>query len=300
MAEGDVFDQGNTRHAAAPSIAHLAGQVASLLAVGARGDAVSLDPKSLGAAAIGGYLQQAFAQPLRAALDSASDARSLRDLLILLIEQVAALQADNLVLKSYLLDGALKNRVWDIRYQDPLMALRDIVRQDGRDELLDEDVDLTLQLGPKVLGSGWHVVESQGNGAYWRWMGPETKASLVLPAYGPGDYRMTLRFRTLDARVTGMPRISVNYAAAERTEIKALADWEFEATFQATLPRSAATNFLIVEFEVDGVLSPADIDPNSVDRRPLGIGLGAIGIRKLRVPLGSDGAPAGAAGAAGR
>lgn len=180
-----------------------------------------------------------------------------------LIAAIARLQADMFLLKS--------NQV--ASDAEPLPTLESVIAMRTTQR---EAMDLIVELPPETLGHGWDV-ESRDGGRYWRWMSPEPKAALVVPAVGAGDFVISAQ---IDAMVgeqldTLVVRVNGEIAAVTMTRID---EGHAEIMFDVSVAANGS-NFLFMEFEIGRTLSPHELHGSS-DRRMLGIGLSHLRIRR--------------------
>src|SRR5690606_2213028 len=116
------------------------------------------------------------------------------DTMEFLARRLATLEADLFLIKSSLIRNKRFVLGEAAHYSDPLLVLNDIDTDNSAQPALRQ---LTVKLGQDVLGQGWHAVETQANGLPWRWSGPGTRSSLLLPALAVGRHRISFDFRML-------------------------------------------------------------------------------------------------------
>ncbi|MEN0019923.1 MAG: sulfotransferase family 2 domain-containing protein [Planctomycetota bacterium] len=133
----------------------------------------------------------------------------------------------------------------------------------------------TVSLGfeQPIAGTNWMPREISNNRVV-RWTGPATTTHLDLPLAIDKPLRLRCRLCALDTRVLGSLRLTANGHAVE------LRSWPMcdpprpDMTFDGVLtPDMLRENdaYCRLAFEVDDVIRPTDIDPDSTDERLLGL-----------------------------
>ncbi|MEJ7927133.1 hypothetical protein WG908_10255 [Sphingobium sp. AN641] len=183
-----------------------------------------------------------------------------------LVAAVARLQADMFLIKSQQA-GPAATEANVLPTLESVIAMRTTQR---------EATDLIVELPPETLGHGWDV-ESREGGRFWRWMSPEPRATLVVPAVGVGDFIISAQ---LDAMVgeqfdTLVIRVNGEDADVAMTRID---NGHAEIMFAASVAVNGS-NFMFIEFEIGRTYSPHELH-GSLDERMLGVGLSHLRIRR--------------------
>lgn len=279
MTRLHAYDAPASRGAQAPkptSDIERVSEATSLALVSQNDAAIDLSSIKKGSVPIATAIRDGFRSTMSPLLASATMDDGMRALLEAMVERIAVLESDNFVLKTALANNNRFVMSEVARYTDPIVAMQAHASAAHRAERSTVR-SARVPLGPKVLGQGWHAVETRSDGSFWRWSGPGKRSTLLLPGLGAGAYTIGWEFQVLDSSVLDGWTVAVNGSPAANVTI----DWgnsrRGRATVQAEIGAEERSSFLFLEMCVGGTLSPASVDGTS-DTRPLGIGIGEIGI----------------------
>ncbi|WP_448661644.1 hypothetical protein ACG3SL_13350 [Sphingomonas sp. CJ20] len=255
----------------------LANDLASLLVTTAQAEALVGSDMRKVHERIDGELVRTFGDALAPLADLARrDKDGLAAAVVALSAAVARLQADLFALKAERLVGAGGEAPSNLS----LLAAWEKPAADATGV-----VDVVVELGPTVLGHGWFV-EDKGGGRFWRWLGPEPQAALVLPAFGPGTYELSTVVTALRADQLASLAVTVNGVPVV---VKAGAVDGSSMPLHFTVELSAVdSNFLFLHFTIAHTLTPREVSGGE-DVRRLGIGLANLRVRRVP-PAASVGA----------
>lgn len=201
------------------------------------------------------------------------NAASVKPLLSKMIHRMAALEADNFLMKLCLATGQRYVTASSLNTADPAEVFG---------QLLPRSPDTTsfprsrlVELRPEVIGTGWHPTEQHPDGSYWRWSGPDRVASLILPTTGSGLTRLSFDAAMLVPSNIERTSFFVDGRPASNVKVTPLAQRMFSVSMEATVSERRVPSFLMLRIEVPQTLSPAEVD-GVRDGRLLGIGLGRV------------------------
>ncbi|MGC1708240.1 MAG: hypothetical protein WA799_00350 [Nitrosotalea sp.] len=125
----------------------------------------------------------------------------------------------------------------------------------------------------KVQGIGWEAREFAPDGTAFRWIGPETTASMYFALKRDKDKK--LRFRipyVITPDILENLKVKVD---GKVVELEELLNYRDKRVFEVTIPKieKQEERFTSVVFQVDHVVSPSSINLNSTDDRLLGIAI---------------------------
>jgi hypothetical protein len=192
-----------------------------------------------------------------------------------LIAVIARLQADLFLLKAaQLAPGA--------SCLDSLPTLESVVAMRQRQR---EAIDVLVDLSPRTLGHGWDV-EDRGQ-FHWRWMSPEPRAAMVVPALGDGDFILSARINALageqlDSLVVKVDGLPVDIGLVRLDKSEAQINYQADIQFQVSV-KPDGSQFLFIEFAIDRTIAPRDLY-DSLDPRLLGIGFSHLRMRRMPQP----------------
>ena len=138
-----------------------------------------------------------------------------------------------------------------------------------------------LDLRTDFVGSNWYGAEG-GDVGGWRWSGPSTASTIVLPALGGGKLRIEVRFNTIiaDPAYREGIRAYVNGDEYALTPVDGTTEFYF---IDAEIAATQAFDRMVLRIEVPRTYSPAEAGgPN--DPRKLGIGLSGCAVIRVQEP----------------
>lgn len=135
-------------------------------------------------------------------------------------------------------------------------------------------------LDQELLGAGWHLPVREGDRGY-RWTGPGTESWIELRRQGRGAHHMRCEIlHAIDSdTVSGL---SI-FANDEPLPLSFIAQSEGVAV-EAVVPESVIareSEVVRLTFKVPSTRRPCDIDPDSVDVRPLGIAVSSLSLKQV-------------------
>lgn len=266
----------NKRSLTEEEIARIASQVVALQLVAKTDETIDLTSVNQAHAALSRSLYEGFLGQLSPLLNALpEDDRSISAILQPLLERVATLEADVFLIKSALVNNQRFIMADAAKYVDPLMALEAGWKSQSVDER-PRLKRLSVPLGPRILGHGWHPVETRPNGTFWRWSGPNLHSSLVLPSLGPGRYRISWNFHVINRRQLDGLNCDLNGQPVHEISIDWLSDTVGTLRLNADISPDNMSSYIFLDIHVSEVIPRRD----TAGEERYGIGLGVIEIER--------------------
>lgn len=254
----------------------VASEVSTLMLIAQNDAAIDLTTTGKAATALAENIRDSYLNSLLPLLGALP--RGTEDIAIVfrtLIERLATLEADLFLIKSCLVANQRFVMGEAAKYVDPLMALEASWPAYSGDTNNGPRLNrLSIPLGPTVLGQGWHSIESRPDGSFWRWSGPGTRSTLLLPRLGSGQYRIEWNFEVMDQRQLEGAKISVNGADVGGTQVAWHTRTTGKMSFFVEVPTSHRSSYLFLEIDLSETIAPAEMGrPDGHTRRGMGLGL---------------------------
>ncbi|MBJ3775006.1 hypothetical protein [Acuticoccus mangrovi] len=192
-----------------------------------------------------------------------------------LMRRVAALEADLLLIKSSLASDRKFVFGEGKGYADPIVALNALHADLEGLSTGPTMTHVEVPLGHNVLGRGWHPVEELPSGKFWRWSGPDLRASLLLPSLGVGHYEIGFDYQVLDPTQLDELTITVNGHAVENIVFADPKPVKGYLSFEIDIAETEQSSFLFLELTMARCVQPSAM-LGSADTRFLGIGVGTV------------------------
>ena len=132
-----------------------------------------------------------------------------------------------------------------------------------------------------MYGSGWYAREVLSDGNIFRWTGPDTVSTIDFPLAMNEDYKIQFCVvMCLSQDIVESLRLKVNKINIDLS----LQQNEGKIIFEGVIPKSSLNgekNFIRFSFEVNHTVSPHSINPDSADKRMLGVALDLINVSNI-------------------
>lgn len=224
-------------------------------------------------AIVDGLSEHYIRSDFQGSFNDLEDVGSVKPLLFKMIHRMAALEADNFLMKLCLATGQRYVAAPSLNTADASEVFDQLLpRPPATRSFLTSRL---VELRPEVIGTGWHLPEQHPDGSYWRWSGPDRMATLVLPTVGSGVTRLSFDGAMLVPSDIDSTSFFVDGRPASNVTVTPLENRRFSVSLEATVSQRRTPSFFMLRIEVPQTVSPAEID-GFRDGRLLGIGLGKI------------------------
>lgn len=189
-------------------------------------------------------------------------------------------------------DRISERNAWDIefyayardlfgqRYNDMVQQmLEDRFVADRRNNKGDSPDSVILTMDQPFDGDGWYNRESNEKGVIWRFTGPGSVSTLMFRLARAVDMRCTLHiYHAVSQRALDGLKVMVN---GDRIQMGVAGQEDAGIILTGIVPKQvleAGAGLAKVEFHVEDVARPVDIDPANADARLLGVALSGFSL----------------------